>query len=649
MDAGKRDITAIFNQARTLQIPFFQRAYVWKRDDWERFADDMIVDASRKGYFLGSIILKQKETSSADVGDVRIVVDGQQRLTSLVLFFRVLCDVHANPGLFDRIFLNLKNELVLQHNHNDLEVFESVAAGTGLTGDQEKKYSHNRVLGAFNYFRSRGSELGQLDPMAIVRNVYFVGIDLGKEEDEQQIFDTINSLGVDLTTAELLKNELYDRDQLDFFNDTWKPVFEDSEATKQYWALPVTAGRSHRQNIDLFLQAFLLNQPGIGDDVRVANLFSDYRLYLKESQVDRKGFAVDLAGSADIYQQCISPERLSEAIDMDDPIERINVVIFGLQTTTVLPYVLHIISAVDSEEERNAMLQVVETYLVRRLIAGETNKHYNKFFAALARGGTSTLSKLVAAFTASDDPSSRLPTDNVFMRGFSATNLTNRQARVVLYLLEGSIRDDSRHSTALAGFEHYTLEHIMPKKWRNNWEWPTTEEEQRERDGRLLKLGNLTLLSAALNSSVRDSDWQRKKLGTDGHGGLQKFGRGLDIFDTDLGLEQWGDAEIENRGKRLAASAIQVGRIRSRRKRLISETLDCSVPARCSEAMLVRGAVDTPAAAQTGGAHRRFDNGGSGAKVMRRLNVQFSQIEECIPDVPLRAPHASAQPAAPEG
>lgn len=559
MEAGKRGITAIFNQARTLEIPFFQRAYVWKRDDWERFADDMIAENERrKGYFLGSIILKQKETDMGTVGDRRIVVDGQQRLTSLVLFFRVVCDARGDEHLFERMFLNLDNDLVLKHNHNDIEIFEALALGRGLGEQQLSEYSENRVLRAFDYFNGRRDELALIDPRALVEHVYFVGIDLGADEDEQQIFDTINSLGVDLTTAELLKNELYDRTQLEFYNDTWRNAFEDSESTKQYWALPVTAGRTRRQNIDLFLQSFLLNQPGVTDDVRVGHLFADYRRYFQKSDVDKTGFAVDLTSSGQLYQENVDPGLLNEAIDMQDPMERMNLVTFGLQTTTVLPFVLRILRTVDSGAQRGEMLRLLETFLIRRLVAGESTKHYNKFFAALARNELRGYEELVRIFTDSEDPSSRLPDDEAFAAGFLDTNLINRQARVVLYLLEGSVRDEDRHSTALAGFSHYTLEHVMPKKWRNNWGRLPTEEQERERDGRLRKLGNLTLLSAALNRSVRDADWPTKKQGSRRHGGLLKYGRGLDIFDEDLERERWTDDHIQERGKRLAALAVQV-------------------------------------------------------------------------------------------
>ena len=123
MEAGKRTVSDLFNKGRSLEIPFFQRGYVWEEDNWDRFLDDM-QNVSTQGtqYFLGSIILKQGSTGSGSkAGDRRVVIDGQQRLTTILLFFKTLCDVMEEPGLFKDQFFNLAKEVILKHNHNDIK------------------------------------------------------------------------------------------------------------------------------------------------------------------------------------------------------------------------------------------------------------------------------------------------------------------------------------------------------------------------------------------------------------------------------------------------------------------------------------------------------------------------------------------------
>ena len=92
MDAGKRTINEIFNGSKILEVPFFQRAYVWSEPNWERFLEDVeYVCSSKETYFMGSLILKQQMTrSDSNVGDVRLVIDGQQRLTTISVLLKVL-------------------------------------------------------------------------------------------------------------------------------------------------------------------------------------------------------------------------------------------------------------------------------------------------------------------------------------------------------------------------------------------------------------------------------------------------------------------------------------------------------------------------------------------------------------------------------
>ena len=128
MDASKKTINDIFNGNRILEISFFQRAYVWGENQWERLLEDMeLVTVSNKPYFLGSVILKQKPMPALkEVGDIRTLIDGQQRLTTLNIFFKVLCLRTNKSSSFDKFFKLENDVLALWHNHNDIESFQKV-------------------------------------------------------------------------------------------------------------------------------------------------------------------------------------------------------------------------------------------------------------------------------------------------------------------------------------------------------------------------------------------------------------------------------------------------------------------------------------------------------------------------------------------
>lgn len=558
MEAGKRIITDIFNRARTLEIPFFQRAYVWDEENWDRFLDDMLSTArTRRPYFLGSVIQKQRSTSSGtSVGDVRAIVDGQQRLTTLTLFFKTLFAAHGKSLMFDTTFRTFTGALILQHNHSDIEIFEAILEDR-ITPALRERFRANNVLHAHDYFEAQRDVLSTVNPIDLLQLVYFVGIDLGTDEDEQQIFDTINSLGVALSTAELLKNDLYRREDLGLYNATWKVVFERDEAAKAYWGCRVTAGRSRREMIDLFLQCFLVMQPGVGDELRVDRLFQEYKNHLKDKASDREAFIHDLADSARLFHQDIQLDVVDQELDARSAIDRLSVVLFGLNTTTAFPYVLYVLKTVPNPAERDRILRLVETYLIRRVVCRETAKNYNKVFAGFIQGGLNSFVALAERLVGASDPGVRLPSDEMVSASFLSSNLTNGQARLLLYLLERSIRNDALQATALSGLSHYTLEHLMPKKWRNHW-GALPEEAARNRDQELRKLGNLSLLSSSLNTSIRDADWRTKKAGRNGRHGLDRYAQGLETLAPDLHLDTWDESTIRARGERLAGQALAV-------------------------------------------------------------------------------------------
>lgn len=118
-----------------------------------------------------------------------------------------------------------------------------------------------------------------------------------------------------------------------------------------------------------------------------------------------------------------------------------------------------------------------------------------------------------------------MPGDAEVRAAFEESCLYNLQSKGVLYLLESAIRP-GMSSTALLGFNQYTLEHMMPKKWRNKW-GALDDEAATRRDRKLLTLGNLAIITHSLNASIRDADWPTKKQGKGYKDGLALCAAGL--------------------------------------------------------------------------------------------------------------------------
>lgn len=563
MEAGKRNISDIFNGNRILEIPFFQRAYVWGEPQWQRMLDDLEeVTMTGRPYFLGSVILKQKDTPTANnIGDLRTVVDGQQRLTTLNILIKVLCLKSAQNPSFDRVFRLMNGDIALMHNHNDLEAFNQVLNLTELTLVE----GSSSIVQAYEFFRRQLDEK-KLNLNTILTRIMFVGIDLGKEEDEQQIFDTINSLGVRLTTAELLKNYFFGRGDIESYEKNWKATFEADDETKEYWDREVTAGRSKRDTIDLFFHAFLqikLQDPNLKvtteDKIvfsKVEGLFDSYKQFIENYGLDKQQLILEIRSYAEMFRDAIDPTTIERQLPATSGIERINAIIFGLETSTLIPYVLYVLHNVKDIAERNAIFDYLEAYIMRRMVFKAGTKNYNQLFAErLVTNKVLTREELAAHIDKQTDRVNFMPTDDEVMKGFQESILTNKQAAGILYMLETRLRDHSRHSTSLLGLSRYSLEHVMPKKWENHWDMPATEELKTVRNRKLLTLGNLTIITASLNTSIRDAAWPVKKEGRSGNGGLTQYASGIDTFSPYLAQLIWNEQVIDQRAQHLSTEA----------------------------------------------------------------------------------------------
>lgn len=128
----------------------------------------------------------------------------------------------------DRMFLLKGETLAIQHSQNDIGAFERIMKLKSL---ETIESGRSNILRAYEYFREH-IDPSKLNLQFIQNNAQFVGIDLLYHEDEQQIFDTINSLGVKLTTGELLKNFFFTQKSITDYETYWKPVFEEDDECK---------------------------------------------------------------------------------------------------------------------------------------------------------------------------------------------------------------------------------------------------------------------------------------------------------------------------------------------------------------------------------------------------------------------------------
>lgn len=573
MDAHKALITNIFNNSTLVEVPFFQRSYVWKEDLWARLLEDMeFVVKTKKPHFLGSIILKEgrKPKQGENFADCRTIVDGQQRLTTFLIFMKVLCLKLKQTALFDCQFRIMGQMIALRHGRNDIRAFEKI-----MSLDKAEKIDNpeptSRIIGAFNYFVEHIDE-SKLDIMTIFVNTQFVRIDLDADEDEQQIFDTINSLGVNLTTSELLKNYFFNRETVGEYDKKWADVFEQDADTKIYWDKEIETGRIKRAVIDIFFdsyfQLFIQDKKyNISNEdklmySRVDRLAQSYQHFINTYCDGNKNIVLDqMKDYAECFRSNLKPDQCEMSIPKEESIERINVVIFGLKNTTMIPYILYIAKNVQDKTELDKMYGILESYIMRRVVVHASTKNYNNLFTSLILNKVLDSQTLISRLKGNGDATTYCPDDSELKIGFESSKLVNLQSKGIIYLIESKIRPDNS-STALLGFNNYSLEHLMPKKWRNNWGSCASEDEEKKRDSILLTLGNLAIISQALNASIRDAAWNVKKIGKgQNKPGLLLCASGLCTLHNVLQKNIWDESEIENRADWLLTQAKNIWKI----------------------------------------------------------------------------------------
>lgn len=571
MEATKQQIASIFNGHRILDVPFYQRSYVWQEEQWQRFLEDMeFISHCKQDYFLGSVILKQQMTDMGESNDHRTIIDGQQRFTTLALFAKSLCLKTNDIETFNQHF-TVRNKkqgtksLALLHSINDRTDFEAVLS---LDDDMPIENPQSNIQKCYNYFQ-KNINIDKLDIDVLLAHIVFISIDLQQQDDEQAIFDTINSLGVRLTTAELLKNYFFNEASKDEYEELWMPIFEKDRSVINYWDSLVTAGRLKRSNIDAFFLAFLnikIQDPNLAIDAehkavyrRVDSIFSNYKSLISTFGVDKKELFWEIMQYADIYRTNFRPNISSIELPGKPCVERMNFLISVLDCSTMVPYILYIMRNVPDLKERNMMFGYLESYIIRRHLCKSENNSFSDLFSENLIGNQILTLESLKDYIENkgDEQALSLPNDERVRESLHEVEHPNKRALAILYLMETRLRVGKPHATKLFAFDEYSLEHLMPKKYEKNWPLKAGYDEE-TRKFMINTLGNMTMLPQRLNSSISNAKWSIKKEGNKKQSGLAYYASDIVTLKNVIRMKEWNEDSIIERANWLADVAVKI-------------------------------------------------------------------------------------------
>lgn len=575
MDVNVYAINKVFVDNITLRIPFFQRGYVWQESNWEKFFDD-IADIARtikagerpETYFLGSIITKSDDDDELIID----VIDGQQRLTTIVLFMKALYLAMGRAEKFVTGFMQDTDEVgemkpILQPNRNDRAVYNRIINLETL--QQDPIVEGSLLADAFSYFakRLKAAEAGVDDiPItptqinnAIARYVRLVQIEVQQGENAQKIFETINCAGVKLTTGEMLKNFLYDEAHVVEYERTWKTVFEADKRAVKYWEGDILNGRMQGSQIENFFYRYMLvkmQEPEVKDKLsqnekksfrQYGGQFEKFRNLITRCNIDKNTAADEIVNYARLYMDTFKDDTLEEVTVSIPGLERLVSLMFIQGSWTTTPYILYILRNVTDKNEQNRIFNYMEVYLMRRIICKSKNNNYSDMFSEnLIGSGIKTFAEFKAYVNDENERGALLMPSNEDVKKAVKENNNKTSALAILYMLESKLNPNFASSAHNNSYVAFTKEQIMPEK--DNGSWPSALGYSAEQRSCLVNtLGNFAIMREKLKPKASKSAWDYKRE-------AMKIGlEDLEFYDiATRGLANWDEKVIEKRNSHLA-------------------------------------------------------------------------------------------------
>ena len=550
MDATKGNIYSILNGNKQFLIPVYQRYYSWDIEQCRRLWND-IVDMQKKnkqGHFVGSIVNIAEQAMPTGVQKY-MIIDGQQRMTTLTLLLIALRDYAINhpedTSINSRRIDNmlLKNEyengddrykMLLTENDRDI-----------LIRLVEKKpipeNTVSRLLTNHRFFVEQ-IEKNELMPAEIYESIgklQIVNITLDRAvDDAQAIFESLNSTGKELSESDLIRNYIL----MGLENDEQSYVYE------HFWRPMELMFEYEKQDsvMDKFFRDYLTMK--LTRIPKIDKVYEEFKLYHVNCEFSSvRDLCEDLLKYAKYYTDMVFARSSNPVI------KNLYVDVNDLRMEVAFPFLLKVHNdwseGLITEENFIEILKMCISYVFRRNICDIPTNSLNKTFATLRNEikQDDYMNSIKAFFVLRDDYK-QFPDDDKFEAAFVSRDIYNMRSRnYILSHLE------NYNNKAPIIIENYTIEHIMPQNANPNDEWkqelgPNWKDVQKKY---LHTIGNLTL--TAYNSEMSDKPFMVKM---EMEGGFKESALRLNSYLVKL--TEWNENHIKERAKLLSDKAKDV-------------------------------------------------------------------------------------------
>lgn len=528
-------------------IPVFQRDYAWTEEQCTKLFEDIVMAYKKdRPHFCGSFVYAP--LGSKKHIDSYIIIDGQQRFTTLYILIKALADSADddrdkdalqrylyNEDKFDRYGLDEKSKLKLKPVKTDNDQLLLLMSGKIEQMDKSRRgiIYHNYMLfmQLIKSFLEESSANSVLMINDGIEKLICADIRLDTDDNAQEIFERINSTGIKLGLADLIRNYILmtDTDQERLYEEYWLTV----------------------QNLlpDKLLDNFFIDYLNMKSDgfVKESEAYKSFKQVYVEGKYDNEKMLQEILHYAkQYYVFCYGSS------DFGAEVNKALAGLRKLKQTTVYLFLFRVFddyeNGIINKNELARVLKMLLSYSIRRLVCeigsntlrGLYKTLYGRVFEQ--KENKNTYYDSLVSFFLQQTSKNTIPSDNEFVTALQEKNLYSKNA-LCKYLL-CAIENQGKETLDT---ENLSIEHIMPqnKNLSMSWQKMLGENWQSVHEKYIHTLGNLTL--TGYNSELGDKPFEKKKEK------LEETITHIAVLYSDVkDKSEWNSVNMEKRAKRLA-------------------------------------------------------------------------------------------------
>lgn len=549
-------------------IPVYQRNYDWLIDNCDQLFSDLVKlsRSNRCSHFFGSIV-----TSSADSSYNRLVIDGQQRLTTISLL--LLAGIKAvKAGAIEiseeskideayEVFLkakfcNSERKIKLVPIENDRIAYDKIFNEED-SFDEDSKVTRN-YRHFYNLLTRKPQALSFDQLLDAIERLQIISIELDSDDDAQLIFESLNSTGLALTEADKIRNYLL---------MSLTPE-EQHMCFKNYWQKIELATENQPTK---FLRDYLTIQQQLQRPVRQSNIYYEWKKYMDGHE--RKEELVKMLDYAHYYQQ-VTEAKLSTA-KLSEKMRHICNIETDVTNVFFIQFLKYASANSLSEDEIFKVIDLVENYLARRIVCNMPGNALTQVFCALHKDVLKSIeeyssanvelgnsySDILAYHIMRRDGNYQLPRDMQFVESIKTRDAYHMLKPFQIFLferLENSVHGEYNDVATDMKKKDATIEHIMPQTLNGDWKAMLGDNFEEIQDKYLHTFANLTL--TGINSELSNKPFEikrdGKKIGNEIYPGYKnskyRLTKNVTLCD------KWTEIELQHRCNEIVATFLRL-------------------------------------------------------------------------------------------